>query len=213
MVFKNREEAGRLLAKALRDYKGHDVVVLAIPRGGVVVGYYVAEELGCPLDVIVPRKLGAPLQPELAIGAVAEDGTTVLNEDLIESMGIPQQYIERKIREEVAEIKRRVSLYRSGREAIPVKDKIVILVDDGLATGATMRAAINYIKKFGPKVIVVAVPVAPPEVVRSLRREVDKVVCLSTPEPFFAIGQFYEEFEQVEDEEVIRLLSARRGSA
>ncbi|MEM3401382.1 MAG: phosphoribosyltransferase [Nitrososphaerota archaeon] len=211
MVFKNREEAGRLLAKALKDYKGYDCVVLAIPRGGVVVGYYVAEELGCPLDVIIPRKLGAPLQPELAIGAVAEDGTTVLNEDLIESMGVSQQYIERKIKEEVAEIRRRASLYRSGREMIPIKDKIAILVDDGLATGATMKAAISYIKRLGPKAIVVAVPVAPPDVVRSLRREVDKVVCLSTPEPFFAIGQFYEEFEQVEDEEVIRLLSARRG--
>ncbi|MCS7135748.1 MAG: phosphoribosyltransferase [Nitrososphaerota archaeon] len=213
MFFKNREEAGRLLAKALKDYKGCDVVVLAIPRGGVVVGYHVAEELDCPLDVIIPRKLGAPLQPELAIGAVAENGTSVLNEELIESMGVSRQYIERKIKEEVAEIRRRVSLYRSGRDAIPIKDKIVILVDDGLATGATMRAAINYVKKFGPKAIVVAVPVAPPDVVKSLRREVDRVVCLSTPEPFYAIGQFYEEFEQVEDEEVIRLLSARRGSA
>ncbi len=213
MIFKNREEAGKLLAKTLKDYKERDVVVLAIPRGGVVVGYYIAEELGCPLDVIIPRKLGAPLQPELAIGAVAENGTTVLNEDLIYSMGIPQQYIQRKIREEVAEIRRRMSLYRSGREAITVKDKIVILVDDGLATGATMKAAIKYVKKLGPKAIVVAVPVAPPDVVRNLGQEVDKVICLSTPEPFFAIGQFYEEFEQVEDEEVIRLLSARREPA
>ncbi|PUA32054.1 MAG: phosphoribosyl transferase [Candidatus Terraquivivens tikiterensis] len=213
MIFKNRTEAGRLLAKALIEYKGCDVVVLAVPRGGVVIGYYVAEELGCPLDVIVPRKLGAPFQPELAIGAVAEDGTTVLNEDLVNSMGVSEQYIERKVKEEVAEIKRRIALYRSGKEAIPVKDKIVVLVDDGLATGATMRAAVKYVKKLGPRAIVVAVPVAPPETVKSLRQEVDKVVCLYTPEPFYAIGQFYEEFEQVEDEEVIRLLSARRCAA
>ncbi len=202
-----------LLAKALKEYKGCDVVVLAVPRGGVVVGYYVAKELGCPLDVIVPRKLGAPFQPELAIGAVAEDGTTVLNEDLVNSMGVSQQYIEKKVKEEVAEIKRRISLYRSGKEAIPVKDKIVVLVDDGLATGATIKAAISYVKKLGPKALVVAVPVAPPETIRSLRQEVDKVICLSTPEPFYAIGQFYEEFEQVEDEEVIRLLSVKRRSA
>ncbi|MEM2910259.1 MAG: phosphoribosyltransferase [Nitrososphaerota archaeon] len=213
MIFKNRTEAGMLLAKALKEYKGCDVVVLAVPRGGVVVGYYVAKELGCPLDVIVPRKLGAPFQPELAIGAVAEDGTTVLNEDLVNSMGVSQQYIEKKVKEEVAEIKRRISLYRSGKEAIPVKDKIVVLVDDGLATGATIKAAISYVKKLGPKALVVAVPVAPPETIRSLRQEVDKVICLSTPEPFYAIGQFYEEFEQVEDEEVIRLLSVKRRSA
>lgn len=213
MIFKNREEAGILLAKALKEYKGQDAAVLAVPRGGVVVGYYVAKELGCPLDVIVPRKLGAPYQPELAIGAVAEDGTTVLNEDLVESLGVPRSYIERKIREEVQEIKRRVSLYRSGRSAVPVENKLVILVDDGLATGATMRAAIRFVKNLRPRAIIVAVPVAPPETVESLKHEVDRVVCLSTPFPFYAIGQFYEDFKQVEDEEVIRLLSELRGGS
>lgn len=212
MIFKDREEAGRMLAKALREYKGQDVVVLAVPRGGVVVGYYVAKELGCPLDVVVPRKLGAPYQPELAIGAVAEDGTTVLNEELIESLDVPKSYIDRKIKEEIHEIKRRVSLYRSGKPAIPVENKIAILVDDGLATGATMKAAIRFVKKLNPKAIIVAVPVAPPETVENIKQEVDKVVCLSTPVPFYAIGQFYEQFDQVEDEEVIRLLSEVRGS-
>lgn len=206
MRFKDRAEAGKKLSMELLEYRGKSSVVLAIPRGGVVVAYEVAKALNAPLDLIVPRKIGAPGNPELAIGAVTEDGTTILNQHLVAELGVSQDYIEREKESEVREIKRRVLAYRGDRPSISLKDKTIILVDDGIATGATVRAAVHSIRRQGASAIVVAVPVGPPDTINSLKREVDKVVCLVAFEPFYAIGQFYEDFAQVSDDEVIRLL-------
>ncbi|MFH0897671.1 MAG: phosphoribosyltransferase [Candidatus Bathyarchaeota archaeon] len=204
--FKNREEAAKNLAKELSEYRGKNIVVLAIPRGGVVLGYEVAKELDASLDVIVPRKIGAPGNPELAIGAVTEDGTTILNQPLVSQLGIPKEYIEMEKEEQIKEIKRRIKTYRGDAEPPSLEGKTVILVDDGIATGATVKAAINSIRKKRPSSIVIATPVSAPDTAGELRKEADKLVCLVVFEPFFAIGQFYENFDQVSDEEVIRLL-------
>jgi len=208
--FRNRVEAGQRLAAELKEHRGQGIVVVAIPRGGVVVGYEVALELGAPLDIVVPRKIGAPGNPEFAIGAVTEDGTRVLNEQTIGMLGVPKAYIERVTEDEIAEIKRRVTTYRLGAEPETLTGRTVIIVDDGLATGATMRAAVASMRKKGASKIVVAVPVAPPDTVRELSKDVDKVVCPVVYEPFYAIGQFYDDFSQVEDDEVIRLLGLSR---
>jgi len=208
--FRNRVEAGRRLAAELREYKGQDIVVLAIPRGGVVIGYEIAIELGAPLDIVVPRKIGAPGNPEFAVGAVTEDGTRVLNEGAIEMLGVSEEYLGRIIEREIDEIKRRVTTYRRGVEPENLAGKTVIVVDDGLATGATMKAAIASIRKRGISKIVVAVAVAPPDTVRELSKDVDRIVCPVVYEPFFAIGQFYDDFSQVEDDEVINLLKLAR---
>lgn len=205
-MFKDRVEAGQRLAWALSDYKGKDAVVLAIPRGGVVVGHQVAEELGAPLDIIVPRKIGAPGNPELAIGAVTQDGSLMLDPRLVEILGVPEGYIEEEARRQMDEIARRMSKYRGERPRPDLEGKIVILVDDGIATGATIRAAITSIRKQRPALLVVAVPVGPPREMENLKGEVDRVVCLMTPEPFYAIGQFYGDFSQTSDEEVNELL-------
>ncbi len=207
MIFRSRTDAGRLLASKLREAGLGDAVVLAIPRGGVVVGYEVAKALNAPLDVVVPRKIGAPYQPELAVGAVAEDGSLVIEENIAQLVGASDEYIREAAEMEIREIKRRVERYRGGRPPVDIRGKTVILVDDGLATGATMRAAIKYVRGLGARKIVVAVPVAPPETVSKIRAEVDEVYCLQTPSEFYAIGQFYEEFEQTSDEEVIKLLA------
>ncbi|HYB93249.1 MAG TPA: phosphoribosyltransferase [archaeon] len=205
-MFEDRVEAGRKLAKELLKYRGQKIVVLAIPRGGVVVGYEVAKELNAPLDIIVPRKIGAPDNPELAIGAVTQDGTVILNPQLMQYLGVSEIYVQEEVRNQVNEIERRIKKYR-GEKAYPsLKDKIVILVDDGIATGYTMRAAIASIKKQKPSILIVAVPVGPPDTIQTLKSEADKVVCLSTPEMFQAIGQFYRNFSQTSDEEVIHLL-------
>jgi len=205
-MFEDRVEAGRKLAKELLTYRGQKIVVLAIPRGGVVVGYEVAKELNAPLDIIVPRKIGAPDNPELAIGAVTQDGTVILNPQLMQYLGVSEIYVQEEVRNQVNEIERRIKKYR-GEKAYPsLKDKIVILVDDGIATGYTMRAAIASIKKQKPSILIVAVPVGPPDTIQTLKSEADKVVCLSTPEMFQAIGQFYRNFSQTSDEEVIHLL-------
>lgn len=208
--FKNREEAAKILAKELLKFKDKKPVVLAIPRGGVVLAYEIAKELNAPLDIIIPRKLGSPGNPELAIGAVTEDGTAILNKNLIEELEIPENYIESEKERQIKEIKRRMKTYRGEEPPIDLKEKTLILVDDGIATGATMKAAINSIKKKGPSAIIVAAPVAPPNTLEDLKRIVDEVVCPVVFEPFFAIGQFYEEFSQVSDEEVIKLLKASR---
>lgn len=205
-MFKDRVEAGQRLAWALSDYKGKDAVVLAIPRGGVVVGHQVAEELGAPLDIIVPRKIGAPGNPELAIGAVTQDGSLMLDPRLVEILGVPEGHIEEEARRQMDEIARRMSKYRGERPRPDLEGKIVILVDDGIATGATIRAAITSIRKQRPALLVVAVPVGPPREMENLKGEVDRVVCLMTPEPFYAIGQFYGDFSQTSDEEVNELL-------
>jgi len=204
--FKDRVEAGKKLSTELLEYKGKHSVVLAIPRGGVVVAYRVAKALNVPLDLIVPRKIGAPGTPELAIGAVTEDGAAILNQNLVAELGVSQDYIEREKENEVREIKRRVVAYRGDRLPRSLNGKTVILVDDGIATGATVRAAVHSIRRRWASAIVVAVPVGPPDTINSLKKEVDKVVCLLVFDPFYAIGQFYEDFAQVSDDEVIRLL-------
>jgi len=210
MSFRNRIDAGRRLALELKEYKGQNIVVMAIPRGGVVLGYEVALELEAPLDIIIPRKIGAPGNPEFAIGAVAEDGTRVLNEETVTMLGVSKGYLERATEEEIVEIKRRIIKYRHEAEPENVAGKIVIIVDDGMATGATMRAAVASMRKRGASRIVVAVPVAPPDTIRELSKDVDKIICPVVYEPFYAIGQFYDDFSQVEDDEVIQLLELAR---
>ena len=162
--------------------------------------------MDAPLDIIIPRKIGAPLNKELAIGAVTEDGTTILNTHLVTRLGISNNYIESEKRNQIAEIKRRVKLYRGEHSATYFKDKTVILVDDGIATGATVRAAIHSLRKGEPSRIVVAIPVGPPDTLQELKKDVDQLVCLISHEPFFAIGQFYEDFSQVPDSDVLTLL-------
>ena len=206
MVFHDRVDAGKKLADKLSQYRSKDVVVLAIPRGGVVVGFEVAGDLGAPLSVIIPRKIGAPGNPELAIGAVTEEGDTYIDSIIVKSLGVTQSYIDEVKQQEVEEIKRRMKTYLGDRQRPELKGKTVILVDDGIATGATMKAAIRTLRRHGPAEVIVAVPVAPPETVESLKELADSVVCLETPSFFYAIGQFYREFDQVGDAEVIRLL-------
>jgi predicted phosphoribosyltransferase len=205
--FADRAEAGRELADALSGYAGReDVVVLALPRGGVPVAYEVAGKLDAPLDVFVVRKLGLPAQPELAMGAIAGGGTRVLNQEVIDAARVPPETIEEVTARESEELERRERLYRGDRPAAAVEEKTVILVDDGLATGSTMRAAVQALRRQRPARIVVAVPVAPPETCEGLRTEADEVVCARTPEPFMAIGAWYEQFPQTSDDEIRDLL-------
>jgi putative phosphoribosyl transferase len=203
--FTDRIEAGKRLAIALKDFKGTGIV-LAIPRGGVIVGYVIAKELGLPLDVIIPRKIGAPGNPELAIGAMAEDGTAVLDKQLITYLRVSQDYIEEEINRQKQEIRRRLKLYRQDTAYPEVKGMDVIVVDDGIATGSTMKAALVSLKNRGAASVTVAVPVGPPSTIEELEKIADQVICLHTPEFFQAIGQFYSDFSQTEDEEVIELL-------
>ncbi|HET9986357.1 MAG TPA: phosphoribosyltransferase family protein [Longimicrobiales bacterium] len=206
--FEDRAEAGRKLAERLRRYANRpDVVVLALPRGGVPVGYEVARELNAPLDVFLVRKLGAPGQPELAMGALASGGTVVLNYPVIHALGIPREAIDQVAEEERRELSRREEAYRGHRPPTDLKGRTVILVDDGLATGSSMRAAVEAVRQRGPARIIVAVPVAARETCEELRREVDEAVCLETPDPFYAVGFAYRNFEQTSDEEVRRLLA------
>ena len=188
------------------DFASKDVIVLAIPRGGVVVGYEVASALDVPLDVIIPRKIGAPDNPELAIGAMTEDGTIILDESLVKYLRVPDDYIQEESERQRLEIERRLKLYRGDVAYPSLKNRNVIIVDDGIATGSTMKAALASVRKRGAKTIVVAIPVGPPSTIRELKKEADHVVCLYTPESFYAIGQFYEDFAQTTDEEVIKLL-------
>jgi erythromycin esterase-like protein/predicted phosphoribosyltransferase len=211
--FRDRIEAGRLLAEQLGQYAGSDdVVVLAIPRGGVPVAFEVARGLAAPLDVFLVRKLGVPGHEELALGAIATGGTRVLNKQLIESLGLPAEWIEGIDAKERRELERRERVYRGDRPPPDVAGKTVILVDDGLATGSTMVAAVQAIRQDEPARIVVAVPVAAPDVCAALRAIADEVVCLSTPEPFGAVGAWYEDFSQTADEEVRALLARARRS-
>ncbi len=207
MVFRDREEAGGRLAAQLHAYANRkDVIVLGIPRGGVPVAYEVAKALDAPLDIFVSRKLGVPWQEELAFGAVATGGTRVLDREIIEAIGISEEEIEHVTSRAKKELERRDNLYRGDRPPLKVDGLTVILVDDGIATGSSMRAAINALRQMRPAQIVVAVPVAPQSTCRRLRSEVDHLVCVHMPEEFYAIGQFYEDFSQVADEEVTRLL-------
>lgn len=207
MRFVDRRHAGRVLAGMLEAYRGRrDVVVLGLPRGGVPVAYEVARALGAPLDVYVVRKLGVPGHEELAMGSIASGGVRVLNENVTWRLGIDQEVLDRVTAREQRELERRERDYRCGRPLPDLSGRTVILVDDGLATGSTMRAAVRAVRKLGPRAIVVAVPVAPPETCEELAAEVEEIVCAYTPEIFFAVGSWYEVFDQTSDEEVRRLL-------
>ena len=206
-IFKDRRDGGVQLASRLKDYKDREgVLVLALPRGGVVTGYQVASYLNRPLDVIIIRKLGFPGQPELAIGAISEMGTIFLNKSLISAYGVPEEYIEGEISSQKVVIERRVILYRKGQGLPDLKGKIILLVDDGAATGATMKVAISTLKVGGIEKLIVALPVAPPETAEELRRMADELICLETPDDFMAVGSYYQDFAQVTDEDVVEIL-------
>jgi putative phosphoribosyl transferase len=208
-LFYDRRDTGRQLAQALaaRGYTGGGLLVLGIPRGGVVVASEVARALDAPLDVVMARKLRAPYQPELAIGAVVSgDHLTLIDETLARATGATREYLEEEVRHQRAEIERRLRAYRGDRPPPDVRGRTVIVVDDGIATGYTFRAALEGLRRQHPARLVAAVPVAPAESLMSLRQFADDVVCLATPEPFLAVGVWYEDFSQTTDEEVITLL-------
>ena len=215
-MFQDRQDAGRQLAGQLGHYRNQpDVVVLALPRGGVPVAYEVAEALQAPLDVFIVRKIGIPGHEEFAIGAIAFGGTRVMNTQVVERYRVPEAAIEAIAEKEGRELERRERAYRDGRPPLALQDKTVLLVDDGLATGASMRAAVQAIKQFEPAKIVVAVPIASLDTCEEFRTEVDEVVCTVTPVPFYAVGQGYADFSQTTDEEVHRLLgsaAAQKGA-
>ncbi|MEE8163891.1 MAG: phosphoribosyltransferase family protein [Anaerolineae bacterium] len=212
MRFRDRQEAGQLLAQALTFVKGEkDVIVLGIPRGGVVVAAEVAWAIGAPLDVYITRKIGAPCNPELAIGAIASSGDVVLDKALMTSLGVSPEYVQDETERQRREIERRLRKYRGNRPAQKLEGKTILLVDDGIATGATTLAAIRALKKQKPAELILAVPVGPPDTVARLREEVDKLVCLDTPHLFWAVGAFYVVFDQTSDEEVVRLLEGSQG--
>lgn len=206
MIFRDRAAAGRRLAERLMAYKDTGAVVLALPRGGVPVAREVAHSLNATLDVFVVRKLGVPGHEELAMGAIASGGLRVLNEETIAQLGIDRAMVEAVTASELAELRRREALYRDGRPAPDVRGKTVILIDDGLATGASMYAAILALRTAKPAKIVVAVPVAPADTCASLAREVDDIECAATPEPFRGVGAWYDDFRQISDDEVRDLL-------
>jgi len=211
--FKDRQEAGRLLAAELRQLKGQNAAVLGIPRGGIVVARELAVALDARLDIVLSRKLRTPGQWELAMGSVAEDGKLFLNEDVIRALGISRELIERERKLQLEEIARRASLIRQATPRIPLEDSIVVVTDDGIATGATTQAAISFVRRQNPKKLIVAVPVGSEDTVRELSAEVDEMLCLRVPPSFQAVGQFYVHFEAVEDEDVLRILkedAARR---
>ncbi|WP_026103576.1 phosphoribosyltransferase [Pseudanabaena sp. PCC 6802] len=212
--FQNRTEAGKLLADRLKEYTNRPGgLVLGLPRGGVPVAFEVAQALDLPLDICLVRKLGVPGHKELAMGAIASGGVRVLNYDVVSWLGISGKTIDGVAAKELRELQRRDRAYRGDRPSPDVRDRTVILVDDGLATGSTMRAAITVLKSQQPQQIIVAVPVAPLETCNELQAEVDKLVCLITPEPFYAIGLWYEDFAQTTDDEVRKLLAKRLASS
>lgn len=211
--FRDRRHAGVELAARLGHFGDrNDVVVLALPRGGVPIAYEVARALGAPLDVFLVRKLGVPGHRELAMGAIASGGVRVLNDDVIAWYRIPEAVIDAAAREEQAELDRREATYRHGRPPVELRNRVVLLVDDGLATGSTMKAAVQAVQAHGPSRIVVAVPVGSPEVCRQLRDVADEVVCAQEPAHFAAVGQWYRDFSQTTDQEVGDLLEAGSGT-
>ncbi|MFC1845528.1 phosphoribosyltransferase [Candidatus Dependentiae bacterium] len=207
MKFKDRVDAGQQLVATLEKYRGDkEAIVIGLPRGGVVTAFEVATALGLDLDIIVTRKIGAPMQPELAVGALSQDGGQKLDYDLMTRLGLSEADLEPIIAAEQKELARRLSLYRQNREPLSLEGSVAIIVDDGIATGATMLAAIDSARTMGAKKIVVAVPVCPPDSLRKIEKVADELVCLFTPELFFGIGGFYQEFGQTSDEQVIQLL-------
>jgi putative phosphoribosyl transferase len=208
LPLEDRTEAGRLLGQALQHYAGRrDTLVLALPRGGVPVAFEIVNAIHAPLDLMLVRKLGTPGQEELAMGAIAPGGVRLLNAEIVAQLGIPDAAIEEVTAREQTELERRQRAYRGDRPEPEVRGRCVILVDDGLATGATMRTAIKALRERQPKRIVVAVPVAPKETIATLRGEADEVICLATPAPFWAIGGWYQDFPQTSDAEVKSLLA------
>lgn len=206
-MFQDRVDAGRRLAEKLVLFRERDPIVVALPRGGVPVAYEVARALGAPLDVLIARKLGAPGHPEFGIGAIAQGGAVHLDVEMARTVGVTQEYLEAVTRKELAEMDRRLRAYRGDRAPLDVAGRTVILVDDGLATGVTTRAAIRALRAQSPRAIVLAVPVCARETARLLRAEVDEVVCLEAPEHFLAVGRWYADFEQTTDKEVLSLLA------
>lgn len=205
--FHDRRDAGQALAEALDDYRGtSDTLVLALPRGGVPVAWEIAQALDAELDILVVRKLGVPWQPEVAMGAIAGNGVRVLHEDMIRALHIPEDDIETIARSETRELERRETAYRGDRPPLRIEGRHIILVDDGLATGATMKAAVQALRQQQPAHIVVAVPVAPPDTANDIAALADEVICLLKPANFAAVGQWYERFDQTSDEEVRSLL-------
>ena len=204
MMFKNRIDAAQRLASKLEWLKKEDPVILAIPRGGVITGDVIAKTLGLPLDIIVSRKIGAPYNPELAIGAVIHDGSFFPNSNLITALGIPQSYLDEQIADNVKEVRRRLVKFR-GRIDYDLKGKTVVIVDDGIATGATVFVALDWIKKQGPKRVIVAIPVGPQDTIDRLR-QMAEVVVLHDPAVFGAVGEFYDSFDQVEDYQVSEIM-------
>lgn len=215
MTFADRQEAGKLLARKLLRFKDCAPIVLALPRGGVAVGFEIARALAAPLDLVLVQKLGAPDQPELAIGALADGANPelVTDSDLIGQLAVPPALLEQIMARAREEIARRQTLYRSNRPPAVVTNRTAILVDDGIATGATMRAALHATRRHAPRRLVLAVPVAPSDTIRRLGQEADEIVCLLRPHMFTAVGRFYHRFPQLDDQEVLDLLAKARGFA
>ncbi len=210
MIFRDRVDAGKKLAeKLLNYYQAAEAIVIGLPRGGVPVAYEVASRLNLPLDIVCPRKIGAPFNKELAIGAITETGDGIFNQELINRLKISTDYIKMEVEKEALEAKHRLNTYRSGRPSRHLMGKTVIIVDDGLATGSTMKAAIRSIHNEHPEKIIAAVPVSPLDTLKEVRKVVDEVVYLEAPLYFEAVGQFYNEFSQTTDSEVIKLLSSK----
>jgi len=209
-LFEDRRDAGRRLAAELEEYRGTNALILALPRGGVVIGFELAAALQLPLEVFISRKIGAPGNPELAIGAVAEIDGLWTDSEAMQLLGVSEEYVEIEAEHQRREIERRIQLYRQGRPLPPMEGRAVIVADDGIATGYTMLAALRGIRLANPAQLVVAVPVAPLETLSKVSREADRVVCLATPEPFYAVGFHYVNFAQVSDEEVVELLQLSR---
>jgi putative phosphoribosyl transferase len=214
-MFRDRQDAGRRLAAELLKYKDQNPIVVAVPRGGVPVGAEVARELGAPLDIVVVRKLGAPGQPELGLGGVSDGDQprTIVNEELARMLGVSEEYLLREIRLQLKEVDRRQKVYRGGQPALNLSGRTVIVVDDGIATGGSIRAALRSIRRANPKWLVLAVPVAPLDAIEALRSEADDVVCLDARVSFGGVGEFYRDFRQTSDEDVIRLLEKARAAA
>ncbi len=208
MIFRDRHDAGRRLAAELLHLRDQRPVVLALPRGGVPIGREIASALNAPLDLVLVRKIGAPDMPELAVGAIVDGERLekVIDQDIVAELAVPQSYLDKEIASQADEIERRRKIYFKDRAPVPLAQCSAIVVDDGIATGATMRAALLAIRRRQPSRLVLAVPVAPARTIERLRAEADEVVCLSTPEDFFAIGQFYKDFHQVSDDEVLSYL-------
>jgi putative phosphoribosyl transferase len=213
-MFKDRKDAGTQLAEKLTEYVGQEnMLVLALPRGGVVTGVEIANRLKAPLDVLIVRKIGHPWQPELAVGAVSETGSIVYNEDVVASTGVTKDYLRGEAARQREEIARRQQLYRGGQKLMNLRGKTVILVDDGVATGATMKAAVETLRRQQVGKLIVGVPVAPPSTAAELQRMVDVFVCMAMPEDFMSVGSYYEDFKQVTDADVMQLLQDFRRRA